>query len=100
MLRIAQSFLRPGTGLLYLVVPAPCIENSRYLDRVRLSRIFTTVGLTIVKERLKPGGKLAYFLIRRMDKGDAGVLNPLPRELTARVPLRQGASRNNFSILL
>ena len=101
MLRVARSFLQPRTGLLYLVLPAPCIENSRYLNRDRLSHIFTAVGLVTVKERMKPGGKLAYFLLRRTDEGQTGMLYPAPpRELITRVSLREGASRNNFSILL
>jgi 25S rRNA (adenine2142-N1)-methyltransferase len=100
MLRIARSFLRPRTGLLYFVIPAPCIENSRYLNRDRLSHIFTAVGLTPVKERLKSGGKLAYFLVRRTE-GQTGIReSTLPPALTTRVTLREGASRNNFCILL
>jgi 25S rRNA (adenine(2142)-N(1))-methyltransferase, Bmt2 len=71
------------------------------LDRDRLSLMLTAVGLTIVKERLKTGGKLAYFLARRTDDGDMRLLHSaLPQELTTKVSLRGGASRNNFSILL
>ncbi|KAF8320697.1 hypothetical protein DL93DRAFT_2224424 [Clavulina sp. PMI_390] len=108
MLRLAQSFLKPDTGLLYLVVPAPCITNSRYLDRSRLNHILTAVGLRIVEERLKPTGKLAYFLCHREpgsrsrigDTKKNGTAEQLPKELTSKVTLREGGSRNNFTILL
>lgn len=109
MLRLAQSFLNPRTGLLFLVLPAPCIQNSRYLDRARLVQILETVGLSVLKEKLKPGGKLAYFLCRRAnsDERDRRLESSqftkegeIPRELTSKITLREGSSRNNFAILL
>lgn len=105
MLQLARSFLRPRIGLLYLVLPVPCVQNSRYLDLNRLAQLLITAGLDIVKERLKPGGKLVYFLCRRTDEDELEVSkrlrsSSLPRELRSKITLREGGSRNNFAILL
>lgn len=105
MLRLARSWIRPRRGLLFLVVPSPCVQNSRYLDRDRLEAILSLVGLDIVQERIKPGGKLAYFLCQRNDDTEESIQNRcqrsvLPSEFTTKTELRGGASRNNFCVLL
>ena len=102
MLRLAHTFLRTG-GLLFIVLPLPCVHNSRYLDFLRLTQILTAVGFSIVKERHKPGGKLIYILCRAEQLSGPGMQSgqreTLPPELTAKRSLRTG-NRNNFAILL
>lgn len=77
---------------LYLVLPAPCVTNSRYMDEKKLEMIMETVGYAMVKKKLS--NKLVYYLWRAV-----------PRELKRRPPikkveLRSGKDRNNFAIVL
>ena len=77
---------------LFLVLPAPCVQNSRYMDEARLEAIMQSLGYTMSNKKLS--SKLIYYL---------WYLKPGPTE-TKRVfkkeTLRTGSNRNNFSILL
>ncbi|KAF9504590.1 hypothetical protein BS47DRAFT_660044 [Hydnum rufescens UP504] len=78
MLRLAHTFLRTR-GLLFIVLPLPCVQNSRYLDFQRLTEILA--ALSVSGEQTHLGEET------------------LPPELTAKRTLRTG-DRNNFAILL
>ncbi|KAF8326609.1 uncharacterized protein EI90DRAFT_3069906 [Cantharellus anzutake] len=98
MLRLARSFLKSPTGLMFLALPSACIQNSRYLDRTRLGTLLHATGFRIVVERCKAGGKIVYLLCQAdapypLDRSE------LPSELTTKRTLREG-NRNNFAILL
>ncbi|KAL2013465.1 hypothetical protein VTN00DRAFT_990 [Thermoascus crustaceus] len=75
---------------LFLVLPAACIENSRYLTQDRLQKIMSSLGFTLAKSKVT--SKLifqlwefnAHFEHRSFGKD---ILNP-------------GKTRNNFSIIL
>lgn len=69
--------------------------NSRYLTFERLRALMETIGFSELKERWKPGGKMAYWLYRR----DAPAESSSQADLGKKVVLRAG-NRNNFSILL
>ncbi|CEL55365.1 UPF0657 nucleolar protein [Rhizoctonia solani AG-1 IB] len=101
MLSIARDILRPpgssgDGGLLFLVLPTPCVANSRYMTSTHLVSVCTQLGFTLIRDRCKPGGKVAYWLFSRSDKptgtGDTN--------FTKKTVLREGSDRNNFSILL
>ena len=83
-------FARPDLSQL----PLPCVQNSRYLDIHRLEGILTAIGFDKVKERWKPSGKVAYWLYRK------GLLAGDPTQYAKKSVIREGASRNNFCILL
>ncbi|KAK2467071.1 hypothetical protein APHAL10511_001329 [Amanita phalloides] len=93
MLRLAHHVLKPG-GYLFLVLPLPCVLNSRYLDLEHMKRIMRAVGFALQKERWRKEGKMGYWLFQK---------DPAPRMsdevLRRRFVLRQG-NRNNFCILL
>lgn len=77
---------------LFLVLPAPCIANSRYMDEARLGAIMTSLGYTMMQR--KQTAKLVYYLWR---------LEGAARDAKARFPkleVNPGAGRNNFSIVL
>jgi 25S rRNA (adenine2142-N1)-methyltransferase len=108
MLRIAHDVLRPPVsqasksangGLLFLVLPTPCVSNSRYMTSQHLISICDHVGFTLLKERCKPGGKVSYWLFTRSDDADI-VLGRSDGGFTKKTVLREGSDRNNFSILL
>ncbi|KAF9366942.1 hypothetical protein BGX34_000063 [Mortierella sp. NVP85] len=63
ILRHSTRFLVPGTGILYLVLPLPCIQNSRYMDHELLMEMMTSLGYTtLIKHHFAK--KLAYYAFR------------------------------------
>ena len=99
MLRRVASFLRPCSGQksglfpgLFLVLPAPCVANSRYLDEKRLNAIMGSLGYKAAKRKLSP--KLVYYLW----KYEAGKAER--SKVFRKKEIRSGKSRNNFAIVL
>ena len=102
MLKRVGSFLRPYTGgrdelaecapALFLVLPAPCVTNSRYLDEERLESIMESIGFKRAKRKLS--SKLVYYLWRYQPRNN-GMARVFKKE-----QLRSGSSRNNFAIVL
>ncbi|GAA6020803.1 hypothetical protein JCM10207_001662 [Rhodosporidiobolus poonsookiae] len=98
MLLHSHAFLRP-TGYLYLVLPLPCLTNSRYMTHARLESILTSTGYEKVKQH--DSAKLTYWLVRRTPpaaegeepgKGDG--------QQWKREQVREGVQRNNFVIVV
>lgn len=77
---------------LFLVLPAPCILNSRYLDEARLETIMTSLGYQ--KTQTKVTQKLVYHLWRRHTSITGRKMHFPKKEI------RSGGSRNNFAIVL
>lgn len=77
---------------LFLVLPAPCVLNSRYMDEAKLEAIMESLGYVAVRKKLS--NKLVYYLWRM----EAPVVKPLP--LFKKVEIRSGKDRNNFAIVL
>lgn len=99
MLRRVASFLRPCSGQkaelfpgLFLVLPAPCVANSRYLDEERLDAIMESLGYKRAKRKLSL--KLVYYLWK-YEAGKAERSKIFKKE-----EIRSGKSRNNFAIVL
>lgn len=104
MLRRTTQFLRvPGRYIdsprlaanfpsLFLVLPAPCVTNSRYLDEERLAAIMKTLGYALVES--KTTQRLVYYLWRRVRvcKG--------PGAAFPKREIRSGSTRNNFAVVL
>lgn len=78
---------------LFLVLPAPCITNSRYLDEDLLVEIMNSLGYTLVCSKLS--AKLSYQLWRLMRKELTQVSG-----LEKKKEVNPGKTRNNFAILL
>ncbi|KAK4106609.1 hypothetical protein N658DRAFT_512399 [Parathielavia hyrcaniae] len=77
---------------LFLVLPAPCVTNSRYLDEETLAAMMESLGC--VKVASKTSQRLVYYLWRRgrVCKG-AGVS-------FSKKEVRTGPTRNNFAVVL
>ncbi|KAK6361968.1 hypothetical protein TWF730_005673 [Orbilia blumenaviensis] len=78
---------------LFLVLPAPCVTNSRYLTEDRLQEIMVSMGYELVKRKLSP--KLVYYLWKYIG-GSSGVRNTKFRK----TELLPGGKRNNFAIVV
>ncbi|MCJ1351159.1 MAG: hypothetical protein MMC33_001141 [Icmadophila ericetorum] len=87
---------KAGKGLfpaLFLVLPAPCVENSRYMDEGRLERIMRSLGFVSVKRKMS--SKLVYYLWRFEGPTEKGKGMAFGKE-----EVRKGKERNNFAIVL
>ncbi|TFY83216.1 hypothetical protein EWM64_g797 [Hericium alpestre] len=94
MLRLAHTMLR-AEGLLFLALPLPCVSNSRYTTPEHLTALMAAIGFIQLRERWKPGGKMAYWLYRKtVPEANQDADCFLKKNV-----LRQG-NRNNFCILL
>ncbi|MCJ1227066.1 hypothetical protein MMC12_003721 [Toensbergia leucococca] len=104
MLKRVGRFLRCSTRLqekegkgeffpgLFLVLPASCLANSRYLDEERLQGIMQSLGFTIVRRKLS--AKVVYYFWRfDRQKETQG-------KIFRKEEVRPGKMRNNFAIVL
>ncbi|KAF2158091.1 hypothetical protein K461DRAFT_274344 [Myriangium duriaei CBS 260.36] len=76
---------------LFLVLPAPCVENSRYMDEERLQQIMESLGYVRTARKLSP--RLIYSLWNYVP----GTAQP---KTFGKVEVNPGVSRNNFCIVL
>jgi 25S rRNA (adenine2142-N1)-methyltransferase len=85
---------------LFLVLPAPCVTNARYMDEGRLGEIMNSLGYVLLQR--KQTLKLVYYLWQ---------LQGVPNEAKAKTKTKTkakflkkevnpGPTRNNFSIVL
>ncbi|KAN0075486.1 25S rRNA (adenine(2142)-N(1))-methyltransferase [Tylopilus felleus] len=91
MLILAHTFLGPS-GLLFLALPLPCVENSRYMSFERLASLMSAIGFEEAEKRV--GGKMAYWLYRKTVLAGAVDVDGFRKKCVC----RQG-QRNNFCIL-
>ncbi|KAK3169543.1 hypothetical protein OEA41_008927 [Lepraria neglecta] len=102
MLKRVEGFLRPCSRdgdemseffpTLFLVLPAPCVTNSRYLDEEKLKSILEILGYTMAKRKLS--SKLVYYLWRYEGSVKKN------SKVFKKEEIRSGRSRNNFAIVL
>jgi len=94
MLRLTYTMLKLE-GLLFLALPLPCLQNSRYLSPEHLMALMQHVGFCLVQERWKADGKMAYWLFRKEESGSTSSTNQFQKKMVLR-----GGNRNNFAIIL
>ena len=76
---------------LFLVLPAPCVLNSRYLDEPRLVDLMKSLGYQLIHRKVS--AKLIYCLWRLQEPASHCI--PFPK-----TEINPGKSRNNFAIVL
>ncbi|KAH7889948.1 putative methyltransferase-domain-containing protein [Phlebopus sp. FC_14] len=94
MLILSHTFLRPS-GLLFLVLPLPCVENSRYFTFDLLQSLMDAIGFMEIEKKWKKGGKMAYWLYRKVQNDRPAISHNFRKKSVC----REGR-RNNFTILL
>ncbi|RMY50557.1 hypothetical protein D0865_06843 [Hortaea werneckii] len=104
MLRRTCRFLRTETGTapgndtktafpaLFLVLPAPCIFTSRYMNEERLTCVMAGLGYVLL--RFKHTHKLMYTLWQLRDEP------ALEDQSFPKKEVNPGGNRNNFSVVL
>lgn len=89
--RMTQFLRKPATGVssLFLVLPLPCVSNSRYFDAAVLAEIMQSLGFSEV--RYYEAKKVAYWLY------DWTGL-PTTRKKFKKREIHSGSKRNNFYV--
>lgn len=93
MLVRMTHFLREpdsSSSRVFLVLPLPCVSNSRYFDGTLMDKVVTSLGFEILKYH--EAKKVAYWLLEW--RGSAA----MRRIRTSKKELKGGANRNNFFI--
>lgn len=94
--RICKFLQEPTSNrksLLFLVLPSPCVENSRYCDLTIMNHISSKLGFEEMKFYQTP--KLSYWLYEW--NGSKNVDNHFALR---KKEVRSGSNRNNFSIVI
>ena len=82
---------------LFLVLPAPCITNSRYMDEGRLGEIMGSLGYVLLQR--KQTAKLVYYLWQLKSLPSEGRTKTKTRKFPKK-EVNPGAGRNNFSVIV
>ena len=82
---------------LFLVLPAPCVNNSRYLTEKKLMDIMGALGFVMVRRKMS--AKLVYYLWEWKCLAEDGK-HIGKRQAFQKKEIRQGGKRNNFAIVL
>jgi 25S rRNA (adenine2142-N1)-methyltransferase len=90
--KVFSEDLRTRFPCLFLVLPAPCVLNSRYMDEKKLESMMTTLGFIQVEKKLS--SKLIYYLWKLESPTTSRQFGFKKEEL------RSGKDRNNFAIVL
>lgn len=97
MLQLCREHLKPNSSsLLFVVLPLPCVTNSRYMTATGFSELVTAVGFRLVKQQWKEGGKVAYWLFQWAPTGPQEAL----QRWSSKRLVNDGPGRNNFSIVV
>jgi 25S rRNA (adenine2142-N1)-methyltransferase len=75
---------------LFLVLPLPCVDNSRYLDEQLLLRIMTNLGFSLTNEKKTP--KLCYYLF--------SLTGASTSTKTGKKKVRDSPAMNNFCVII
>jgi 25S rRNA (adenine2142-N1)-methyltransferase len=84
-LRRSQSKVFPA---LFIVLPLPCVENSRYLTNEHFLEIMASLGYILIESRFTK--RMAYWLFHWNGKGE--------QKEWKKQMIREGGGRNNFAI--
>ena len=89
MLRKCEKLIT-DQGYLFIVLPLPCLKNSRYLNIGHLISMMDSLGFDVcVTHNSK---KLSFFMFKKTRQCQAKLF---PKQV-----LRKGGNRNNFAIVL
>ncbi|ORX52954.1 hypothetical protein BCR36DRAFT_324013 [Piromyces finnis] len=96
MIARANKFLVKN-GLLFIVLPNPCVNNSRYCTDEHFKKILDYLGFTLVTSHVSR--KLVYYLFRKIkDINIQKIQKAKPK--FPKVLLNDGVSRNNFCVVI
>ena len=94
-LRFSKFLRRDRSTYLFIVLPLPCISNSRYMTLTYFTGMFASLGYKRIQYH--EAKKVCYFLF--LFNGDDKLENP-SEDYSKKHKLKDGPSMNNFSIIL
>lgn len=109
MLQAAARLVCQPDGLVFIALPRPCIDNSRYLDEDRMTAVLRALGLHLTSVRRSAKLWLgvairttaAYMVTSVAKKGNGDEQQRQQvADLNKKTVVRTSATRNNFAILL
>jgi 25S rRNA (adenine2142-N1)-methyltransferase len=83
---------------LFLVLPAPCVTNARYMDEGRLGEIMNSLGYVLLQR--KQTLKLVYYLWQLQGVPNEAKTKTKTKAKFLKKEVNPGPTRNNFSIVL
>jgi 25S rRNA (adenine2142-N1)-methyltransferase len=83
---------------LFLVLPAPCVTNARYMDESRLGKIMNSLGYVLLQR--KQTLKLVYYLWQLQGVPNEAKAKTKTKAKFLKKEVNPGPTRNNFSIVL
>eukprot|EP00833_Pecoramyces_ruminatium_P008884 jgi/Orpsp1_1/1182916/evm.model.c7180000083156.1 len=98
MIARANKFL-VTQGLLFIVLPNPCVNNSRYCTDDHFRKILDYLGFSLVTSHVSR--KLVYYLFRKIK--DININLSKIQQAKPKFPkvlLNDGVSRNNFCVVI
>lgn len=81
---------------LFIVLPLPCMENSRYMTHQHFILLMRSIGYDMLEHH--DSQKLCYMLFKLNLQANLG--SPSARPTFKKIELRSGKSRNNFAVVL
>lgn len=79
-------------GLLFLVVPLACVDNSRYMTQDLMSKMLMSLGFAVLEQ--KTSKKLAFYMLELVERKPP---QAAPQIFKKQV-IRHGGDKNNFFI--
>lgn len=92
--RFEQFLKKEGKGYVFIVLPLPCLANSRYMTSGRFHSMMKSIGYNNLQ--YKEAKKVCYMLYER--ETDDSITKRLP--FTKKKQCRDGPGMNNFNIML
>ncbi|ORX86992.1 hypothetical protein BCR32DRAFT_215726 [Anaeromyces robustus] len=96
MIARANKFL-VKQGLLFIVLPNPCVNNSRYCTDDHFKKILEYLGFSLVTSHISR--KLVYYLFRKIKEINIKKIQQSKPKFP-KILLNDGVSRNNFCVVI
>lgn len=87
-----ENLLLPS---LFLVLPAPCVTNSRYLNEDKLEAMLNSLGYEMARKKMS--ANLIYYLFRLVQGHETSV--NMTGQRWKKEEIRKGGKKNNFAIV-
>ncbi|GAA5942028.1 25S rRNA (adenine2142-N1)-methyltransferase [Sporobolomyces koalae] len=97
LLRAHDHLKRESPGYLYIVLPLPCLTNSRYLTHKHFREILKSTNWEVVATH--DSSKLTHWFLREIDQSSTKARYG-DGQVWKREEVRRGVERNNFCIVV
>lgn len=96
MLRRCKRLLKQDGGILFIVLPLPCVSNSRYMNHELFIELLSSLSFKLHTHHFS--AKLAFYIFEQSTQPVPTSL--ITKDFKTRKLVRKGLDRNNFWIML